>query len=445
MNTKYNFPNGFTRLQSLAKSFKVINDPLGAVTLNMKRFSNTYSTFIPGKGRVIVTQDGDFANYILRENHTNYKKAQLGSAIAVRQLGDSLLFANGEDWRRQRRLIQPAFHHAGIQQLYQTVIDTINLFVARLPEGEEIDVYPLMRDLSFSVLISSLFNIDMSQQMTNDLCRAFVDLQNFILKDVFQPFRRIMYPVTGEEKRLAKQWEDVRNMLKGIIAIRREGDKSHSDLLNMLLSARYEDTGEAMDDDRLISELLILLFAGHETTGATVSWLLHLIASDGDVLKKLTGRIADIDIMDSPRDSYINAVINEGMRLYPAVWVAERLTINDDNFGGYSYPAGTSILTYFYGMHRLPAYWENAEKFNPQRFLTPDGTINKNIKSYFPFGAGPRMCIGNNFAMAEISFILYTIFKKFDIKNTVSTPVPWPLLTMRPREVILNIKRYYTD
>lgn len=441
MNTKYNFPNGITKLRSLAKSFEVIRDPLAAVNKNMQRFSGTYTSFIPGRGKVIVTQDGDFVDYILRENHTNYQKVQLTPQLAVRQLGDSLLFANGDDWRRQRRLIQPAFHHAGIQQLYQTVIDTVNAFVDNLPEGEHTDVYPHMRELSFSVLINSLFTIDMSRSMRDDVCRAFLDLQNYILRDVFNPFQKLIYPITGTERKLSRQWDGVRNMLKGII-MRRQADKQpHNDLLNMLLGARYEDTGEGMDEDRLITELLVLLFAGHETTGATVSWLLYLIASDNQVLEKLKSRIADIDIMDAPRDSYINAVINESMRLYPAVWLTERQTINDDNFNGYSYPGGTSILAYFYGMHRDPAYWEDPEKFNPDRFLTADGTINKNVKNYFPFGAGPRMCIGNNFAMAEISFILHAVFSAFDIKPTLAIPKAWPLLTMRPRQVILNIKK----
>jgi cytochrome P450 len=441
MNSKYNFPPGVTRLQSLTSSYKVLTDPIALVTMRMKRFGTSYSAFIPGKGRVIITQDADFINYVLRENHTNYHKAQLGTAEVVKQIGSSLLFVNGDDWRRQRRLIQPAFHHGSIQQLYQTVINTINAFIADLPEGEQVDVFPLMRRLSFSVLINSLFNIDISREMTDELSVGFIDLQAFMLKDIFQPFRRLMYPITGEEKKLAAQWEYIRIMLKGIVAQRRADDKPHNDLLDMLLNARYEDTGEGMEEELLISELLVLLFAGHETTGATLSWLLYLIASDEKVLEKLKTRIAEIDIMDSPRDSYINAVINEGMRLYPAAWLTERLTVKDDEFGGFTYPAGTSILAYFYGMHRHAGYWDDAEKFNPERFLTPEGTINKNVKNYFPFGAGPRMCIGNNFAMAEISFILHAIFKTFQINPTSSTPTAWPLLTLRPREVILNIKR----
>ena len=139
----------------------------------MERFAGTYSGFMPDKGRVIVTQDSDFVNYVLRENHTNYKKAKLDTDVVAKQLGTSLLFVNGDDWRRQRRLIQPAFHHAGIQQLFETMVNTVNAYIANFSEGKNIDVYPLMRELSFSVLINSLFNIDMSRQMTDELCRAF--------------------------------------------------------------------------------------------------------------------------------------------------------------------------------------------------------------------------------------------------------------------------------
>ena len=441
MNSKYHFPAGNSTIRSLAGSFKAIKDPLSYVTSEMEKFSGTYSGFMPGKGRVIVTRDSDFVHYVLRENHTNYQKARLDTDLVARQLGTSLLFVNGDDWRRQRRLIQPAFHHAGIHQLFETVTKTVNAYVANIPQGKQIDVYPLMRELSFSVLINSLFNIDMSRQMTDDLCRAFVALQAFMAKDVLQPFRRVLYPLTGEEKKLAKQWDGIRVMLKGIIAQRRADKTEHNDLLNMLLNARYEDTGEGMSEEQLISELLILLFAGHETTGSTLSWLLYLIASNQQVCEKLKATIGKTDMLDSPRESYINAIINEGMRLYPSVWINERVAIKDDQFGGFTFPAGTSILTYIYGMHRYEGYWEHASTFNPERFLTPEGVIDKNVKNYLPFGAGPRMCVGNNFAMAEMAFVLYAIFKTFHITTAGTTPVAWPLLTLRPREVMLDIRK----
>ena len=117
------------------------------------------------------------------------------------------------------------------------------------------------------------------------------------------------------------------------------------------------------------------------------------------------------------------------------------VAIKDDEFGGFSFPAGTSILTYIYGMHRWETYWENASKFDPERFLTSDGIVDKNIKNYFPFGAGPRMCVGNNFAMAEMSFVIYAIFKTFNISITGAKPKEWPLLTLRPHQVVLDIKK----
>ncbi|WP_461451947.1 cytochrome P450 [Mucilaginibacter sp.] len=441
MSSKYNFPDGNTTLQSLLGSFKLVKDPISYLSGEMEKFSGTYSGFMPDKGRVIVTQNSDLINYVLRENHTNYKKAKLDTDLVAKQLGTSLLFVNGDDWRRQRRLIQPAFHHAGINQLYETVMKTVNGYIDNLPLGEQVDVYPLMRELSFSVLINSLFNIDMSATMKDELGRAFVGLQAFMSKDVLQPFRRILYPLTGEEKKLVKQWDAIRDMLREIIALRRADETEHNDLLAMLMNARYEDTGQGMSEHQLISELLILLFAGHETTGSTLSWLLYLTASNHQVYEKLMGTIGETDMHNAPRNSYINAIINEGMRLYPSVWINERVAINDDEFSGFTFPAGTSILTYIYGMHRSEGYWENASAFDPERFLNSEGVIDKNIKNYFPFGAGPRMCVGNNFAMAEMAFVLHAVCKKFHINTTGATPKAWPLLTLRPSEVILGIKK----
>jgi cytochrome P450 len=232
----------------------------------------------------------------------------------------------------------------------------------------------------------------------------------------------------------------MRDIIKGIIEERRSSKDSYSDLLDMLLHTRYEDTGLPIPEERLIDQIMILIFAGHETVANTLSWLLYLLSSETRVTDRLRTSIETISMEDSHREEYFSAVINEGMRLYPAAWMTDRVALKDDQFGEFSFPKGTVILSFFYGLHRNKEYWSDESSFNPERFLA-DNTKEKKTKNFFPFGAGPRLCIGNNFAMAEMSFFLYAFLKKFEISPTGQVPEMKPLITLRPDKVILNITK----
>lgn len=438
---KYQFPRGNNRLQSLLASITFLKDPIRAICRNMTKYSGTYSVYLPGNGKVILTEDPDFIQYVLRDNHSNYQKSELSTKTAARLFGNGLLFANGESWLKQRRFIQPGFHHGKIQGLYKIVAGTVSDFISDFPSGENIDVYVQMHRLSFSILIHSLFDIHLSAQTISDLSQGFTDLQDFLLKDVNEPHRKLLYPFNRADRIVLQKSKKIKNILKGIIAERKGKGTSHNDLLDMLLNTRYEDTGEAMEEEKIIDEIHVLLFAGHETTANTLSWLFYLIATHPEVYKKLKNRIDQIDIYESPKDEYFNAVISEAMRLYPAAWMTERVSMTDDHFKEFSYPGGTIIIPFFYGLHRNKKYWKNESSFEPERFIFSDPAKNKKVKNFFPFGTGPRMCIGNNFAMAEISFVLHTFFSSFKTSPAKESPTLWPLITLRPRKLLLNIER----
>ena len=146
------------------------------------------------------------------------------------------------------------------------------------------------------------------------------------------------------------------------------------------------------------------------------------------------------DVLSCPRNEYLNAAINETMRLYPAAWITDREALTDDGFGEYRYPKGTIIIPFFYGTHRDKAVWPDADTYNPSRFLDENGKAQK-FKNYFPFGAGPRLCIGNNFAMAEMAFFLHAFLNHFTIQPTGQVPKMKPLLTLRPDKVMLQVAR----
>ncbi len=406
---------------------------------SMNTFGDTYTSTLGIGKKIILTQDPAFINYILKENHKNYSKSKLSTDKAGALFGKGLLFSNGDYWLKQRRLIQPAFHREKIQGLYEIVIKTIKEFLTTIPVGEAVDVYPITHRLAFNIIIKSLFDIDLAPAIIQEMSDAISDLQDFVIKDINQPIRRILYPFTREKTKKLEQAQRLRTIFLEIIENRRKENKAYDDLLDMLLNSRYEDTGEGMTNDQLIDEALILIFAGHETSGNTLAWLLYALANNAEVLEKLLASMQGQSIHQSMQNEYLKATINEGMRMYPAAWMTDRVALADDQFGEYAFPKDTIIIPYFYGLHNHKAHWENAHLFSPERFLN-DASVAKS-KNFFPFGAGPRMCIGNNFAIMEMAFFLHALLQAFTIEKTGQIPVMKPLITLRPDKVILKISK----
>ena len=436
----YHYPAGRNQWQTLLNSVSFLKNPIRVISQNMRRFGGTYSAALMSKRRFILTEDPEFIEYVLRDNHTNYQKSELSAKTAARLFGNGLLFSNGEFWLKQRRLIQPAFHLQKIQGLQQIIATTVQDVIAEFPSGEKVDAYALMQKLSFTVLIQSLFDIDLSFETAAELSRGFTDLQDFLLKEINQPYRKLFYKVNHAERNIIRKSKKIKGILKGIINQRRSSPGTYHDLLDMILHATYEN-GEGMDEEQIIDEILVLLFAGHETTANTISWLLYLLATHPSDARKLRASVGKISIFESPKDNYIQAVVSETMRLYPAAWMTDRVAVHDDSFGSFSYPKGTFIIPFIYGLHRNKTYWKDEGRFDPERFMFSDPAQRKKVKNFFPFGAGPRMCIGNNFAMTEMAFILYELVKNFEFSPTGDIPVMWPLITLRPKNLFVGLRR----
>lgn len=435
---KYNLPVGYSLLQTTLKSNEFLRSPIKFILKSIDAFSGTYSAALGINRKLIITQNPEFINYILKENHTNYNKSDLTSERAAQFFGKGLLFSNGDYWLRQRRLIQPAFHRDKLKSLYDIIIKSIDEFLLNFPIGENIDIYPLVHQLSFKIIIQSLFDIKLSSKITDELSQIFTELQNFLIKDINQPLRKLFYPFTRTENSQLKKVKRLREIFLGIISERKSSNKNYDDLLDMLLKSKYEDTGEGMTNEQIVDEVLILIFAGHETTANTLSWLLYLLSNNSDTVQKLRNSFENINIYECLTNEFLKATINETMRLYPAAWMTDRVAIEDDEFGEISFPKNTIIIPFFFGLHRDQKLWNDELKFDPERFIV-DTKVAKS-KNYFPFGAGPRMCIGNNFAMAEMSFFIFSFLKKFQIKSTGYEPEMIALITVRPDKVLLNIQ-----
>lgn len=434
---KYTLPNGYTFLQSLVRTYKQVKNPIGTMEESMQKFNGTYAVNL-GLKRMISTQDPGLIEYVLRTNHKNYYKSPIQTDMLGKFLGKGLLTSNGEYWLKQRRLIQPGFHSSKLHALYNIIKKTVDDFLSTFPVGNNIDVYPLMHKLAFEIVINSLFNIKVPESDQKTLSAFIKEVQEFVIKEVRQPHKNWWYHLSGEVKRNLKKAEGARAIISNIIRERKKSSQKFNDLLDMLLDARYEDNGEPMHETQIIDEILILLIAGHETTANALSWTLYLLATHREQLTTLRESTAGLTLDECVVSDSLNAVIKESMRLYPPAWISDRVSLQEDAYQNYTFPKGSIIILFYYGLHRDPKHWENPTAFIPTRFEKQNFDKEKS-KAYYPFGAGPRLCIGNNFAMAEMVIFLQSFIQRFDVAPTPIIPAVNPLVTLRPDRVILHI------
>jgi cytochrome P450 len=434
----YSLPGGYSFLQSLVRTYKQIKNPIGAMEESMRKFGGTYAVNL-GSRRLIATQDPGFIDHVLRMNHKNYHKSAIQTEELGRFLGKGLLTVNGDYWLKQRRLIQPGFHIDKIHALYTNIQKTSDDFLASFPTGK-VNVYPLMHKLAFEIVINALFNIKVPYETRNQLNDFINEVQAFVIKDLRQPHKSWWFKLSGEVKRNFKRATTARNIIRDIINTRKQSNEKFNDLLDMLLDARYEDTGEPMHEDQVIDEILIVLIAGHETTANALSWTLYLLASHKTELDKLRQATAGLTLNETVSNDVLAAVIKESMRLYPPAWISDRVALQDDAYNNFTYPKGSIIILFYYGLHRAAKHWEHPTAFIPSRFAKENEDKRK-PKAYYPFGGGPRLCIGNNFAMAEMAIFLHAMIHAFDINPTDQKPQANPLVTLRPDSVVLDIKK----
>jgi cytochrome P450 len=439
----YNFPKGYSLFQSYLRTYKQVKDPIGAMEESMEQFNGTYAVDL-GSKRLIATQDPGFIDHVLKTNHRNYHKSTILTEQLGRFLGNGLLSANGEYWLRQRRLIQPGFHVDKIQALYSIIKRTTDDFLQNFPTGDEIDVYPWMNKFAFEIVINTLFTIRVTPETRNELNRFITDTQDFVIRDLRQPHKSWWFELSGEVKRNLKKAQGARKIISDIIRERKESQRKFDDLLDMLLDARYEDTGAAMEEEQVIDEILILLIAGHETTANALSWTLFLLANHPEELRKLKEATHDLGIQQSIENDALASVIKESMRMYPPAWIADRVALNDDTYQHFSFPKNTIIILFYYGLHRDKHYWQNPSLFLPERF-SKKNTDKEKLKAYYPFGSGPRMCIGSNFAMAEMALFLQAFIQRFEIFPGEEIPALKPLVTLRPDRVVLQVQKVQHD
>jgi cytochrome P450 len=387
----------------------------------------------------LVTNPGDI-RHVLQDNARNYKKSPLYDKLRV-LLGNGLLTSEGDFWLRQRRIAQPAFHRQRIAGLAGVMAgaarDAAAQWATIAPDGQPVDVDDEMMRLTRTVVLRTLLGGDLGP-FSHRVDDAWRILNEHIGESFWSLGLTDWWP-SAKKRRFQAARAVLRGAVEHVIAARRHRPCEGADLLSMLMSARDEDTGEAMTDEQLRVEVTTFLLAGQETTSLALTWIWYLLSQHPPAQRRLEDEI-DAALGDRPPEyadlvglPYTRMVIDETMRLYPPAWGFSRQAIGDDEVGGFRVPRGWLVFVIPYVLHRLAAFWENPEAFDPERF-SPERAAERPKFTYLPFGAGPRQCIGNQFALIEAQLIVATIAQRYRLHLVPGHTVdPWPLITLRPR------------
>ena len=390
-----------------------------------------------GPMRMIIVNHPDHVKRVLLDNQANYGRPAFVPMIR-KLVGNGLLFSEGPFWLRQRRIMQPMFHRERIAGFARTMGDAVNARVQawRAAPGT-VDVTRAMAELTFEIVGRTLFSTDLTREAA-ELGDAIQFTLYWLDQRTVQPLAAPLFVPTRDNLRFRAVQKLFAETIGQMIAARRNGGEQ-PDLLSMLMAARDPDNGEAMSDKQLHDEVLVFLIAGYETTSAALEWTLCLLAQHAKVVDRLREEQRAI-CADSPpnleqlsRMPYTRAVIDEALRLYPPVYGLSRSVNADDELAGYRIPKGTQLLVSPYAMHRHPEFWPNPDAFDPERFLGEHA--GKQLRyAYFPFGGGPRQCIGNAFAMLELQILVPTLIGALQFELEDQAPiVAQPRMTLRPR------------
>ncbi len=432
-----------SRFQSFLDSRAMAHNPVRVLTKYIEIHGETFRFYFGGVKEAIVTIDPIVIQHVLKTNSDNYYKSEIQKKRMGHFLGKGLLTTEGEAWKTQRRLIQTGFERKQLEVLSaimrDSLADSLRDFDRQARTGP-VDIYPLMMKITFGMVARSLFGAQLKEEDIATISHAISTVQEFMVRQTIQPYLNPWFAVSGE---LRRHWE-LRSrafaILGDYIQRRRDEEPGH-DLLQIMLDARYSD-GHGMSDDLIVSESMQLLVAGHETSSNALSWLLYLLSSRPECVEKIRQEFDSVlgekplTYSDVSKFEYTTQVIMEALRLYPPFWMVDRMALADDRAGDIDIPRGSTVVVFIYGAHHSPQYWENPESFEERRFSKANEKLHTPF-AHLPFGAGPRGCIGGNYAMLQMLMILGVLLRKYDFSLLPGqTIAARPMVILRPEHGI---------
>jgi cytochrome P450 len=349
--------------------------------------------------------------HVLQDAHKKYVRGKAGDIVRP-IFGNGLAISDPPFWLRQRRIMQPSFNRARIAEMAAAMNGVAVDHLGRLRDGETLDAHRLMVHLARDVILQTMFSEHLSPELV-ELDGALEEIDRYVKAIMLMPFKvPLSWPLPANV-RVRRAVETFDRVIYGILARREQGGEARGDLLDALVNARDEETGERMSKQELRDEVMHIFFAGHETSANGLTWATLALTQHPDAWEALRDEVDAVlgdralEMEDVPKLVRTGMILRETLRLYPPAWILTREAAEDDVIRGYAIPRGTIIMLSPFAMHRDPSLWPAPRRFDPERFAA-DPTAQAAGKSwaYLPFGGGPHLCIGNHFALLEMTIVL---------------------------------------
>jgi cytochrome P450 len=427
-------------LPFVGMTLQLLRNPLEVMRNAAREYGDMVRIPVILQSRILLNHP-DYIQQVLIHQQNKFHKSTLSKEATRRLLGQGLLVSEGDFWRRQRRLAQPAFHRQRINEYSSTMVECAEAQMRNWRDGEKRNIAEEMMALTLEAAVRTLFGTTMPGEAQR-VGRAMGFLMRYSLGRARKPINIPQNWPTPRNKRATREYDFLDSLVYRIISERRAQTGNHrNDLLSMLMGAMDED-GSQMTPQQLRDETMTLFLAGHETTSLTLAWTWYLLSQNTAAETRLHEELDGVlggrmpDVGDLGRLPYLHAVVNEVLRLYPPAYLLARTAIAPFSVGGYEFGTGETVLMSQWVMHRDSRYYDDADAFRPERWLNgladrlPPG-------AYFPFGDGPRRCIGQGFAMLESALVIATLAQKFRFRLIPGREVETePLVTLRPKHGI---------
>jgi cytochrome P450 len=409
-------------------------DPIGLLT-HVATFGDVAYLKLPRLPAYLLNHPDLIRDVLVTRSHDFMKGPTMQAAKLL--LGESLLTSEGEDHRRQRLMIQPIFHHDRIASYGSAMVDGAERVADAWRAGQTLDVHREMSSLTLSVVGKTLFGTDIDAEdakTTRGALALVLSMYNRMFSPLFQLSVRLPLP---SNRRFERSKAELDAIIARKIAERRAAGEAGDDLLSLLIGA--QEGGEGMTDRQVRDEAMTLFLAGHETTSNALTWTWYLLSRHPEVERKLHAELDDLlgdrspTIADVQRLRYTEMVLTESMRLFPPAWAIGRRCVVEHDARGYAIHGGSIVIVSPYLVHRDPRWYEDPEDFVPERW-TDEERAKRPRHAFLPFGAGPRMCVGEPFAWQEAVLVLATMARRWRLRLVPDHPVELqPVVTLRPR------------
>jgi cytochrome P450 len=429
------------RTRAFRETSAMIAAPLQTLKRHTDELGENFHYHFGGVRKVLVTSDPAVLRHVLKDHQENYRKSVIQTEHMADFLGSGLLTSHGDYWRRQRMLINQGFRPNALAALsvvmHASIRDSLPRFDAAARSGP-VDLCVELMNVTFAMAARSLFGTSMSQDEIASISAAIARIQAFMVRRIVQPYLRPWFVVSGQWREHQALRADGDAILMRHIRARRTSQERHGDLLQVLMDTVYEDSGRGMTDEQLLSECMQLLVAAHETSSNALAWTIYLLCRHPAFMERARSEFETVlaggtlSMAALPRLSVNTAILDESLRLYPPFWMVDRMAIAADRAGDVPIEAGTTIIAFLYGVHHAPRHWPDPERFDPDRYGGDGPKPNRDF-TYLPFGAGPRGCIGTNYAMLQMLMVLSELLRRYDFALTSPEPIRMqPMIILRP-------------